>query len=138
MIRRHLIILVSASILSSCATTNPLSFTEVQQSNQHLKTQHERVTGGVEAECSEGLCTIPEQNLVALTGIITTLNDENEARAEAHNKLVDSLNHTEYASAAKDRAIKDLKREQRISKAMQLIERMGWIGACFAFGLCGG
>ena len=131
---RLLIALVSVSILASCATTGPANFGEVVESNKYLYTEHQRVTGSVEADCFDVMCSIPEQNLEALTNIITKLNDENEARAKAHNKLVDALNHTEYASQAKDKARADLKAQQNISTAMKWLERIGFLFGVYVFG----
>lgn len=134
MTKHLLIIFASASIFTSCATTGPASFGEVVESNKYLYTEHQRVTGSVEADCFDVMCSIPEQNLKALTDIITKLNDENEARAKAHNKLVDALNHTEYASQAKDKAIADLKAQQNISTAMKWLERIGFLFGVYVFG----
>ena len=125
--------------LSSCTNSNPIRFSDIQASNQiHRVGKHERVLVDLSGPCKEingtEMCMISKERRQASLDAVTTLNDSIEKGNASRNALVDKLDHTEYANAAKDRAIADLKREQNISTAMKWLERIGFLFSAYIFG----
>ena len=102
-----LILLFSAPWLFGCATRpDKITFASIAAANEALKQSYpKRVILSLEADCAEGLCTLPESNIQAAMDIITRLNDENERRIDSYNNLVGGITHCEYSSAKKDEAI---------------------------------
>ena len=128
--KRHLIILASVLVLSNCATLPDKPYSDFEAKNASLKVEHKRVTGEVEADCQDEVCTIPESNLQALVDIITTLNNAGEKLANANNKNVDALTKTEYALMQERIAKEGYKNDSMIEKWLSLGKTVVTLTAC--------
>ena len=96
----------SVFLLVSCATAPPLpTYAETEQANESKKIEYQRISVDVEADCSEGECTISEDTLTKIMTIITRMNDEAELRATAYNYSIDSLSHCQYGYNMLDRSL---------------------------------
>ena len=92
-ISRNLAALAASLLLLSCTTApERVEYAEVVLQNESLRIeQPDRVIVDFEADCTDGLCEVSENNLSIIVTVISKLNDNIEKRVDAHNRLVDAL-----------------------------------------------
>lgn len=90
----------------------------------------------MEYDCPEDgtteACIISERSILALVRIINNLQDEVEHRIDAHNRMVNSLTHCEYAGTKKDEAVVSLEKKQWQTELISTGKALATLGVCAA------
>ena len=130
--KRSLILLAAVFLLTSCANSPTVSFSDIAQKNEVLKEEYpQRVKVNLDADCTdEGECTVSADNLTRIMQIITNLNDEVEKRIDASNKKVDALSHLEYqAQVLKETSALHEEATTRC-KVIETVKQIALAGTC--------
>jgi hypothetical protein len=127
--------ILCASVLvfaNGCATYQPIPFSEIVERNQGLIQEYpERINQDIEADCLDGLCTLPETNLSTLVTLINGLQDDVESRIDISNNVVTRhLNHSEYANERYKETIELMEKSSTRDSAIAIAKQIATAGVC--------
>lgn len=119
-------------LLAGCAgQPERATFADIQAKNAGLiQTIPDRIRIDIEADCADGYCTLPENNLQILADLLTRLQDDIETRISISNNIAGALNHCEYASYHQQQAIAALEQANSRQQVTSSIRELALGGIC--------